>query len=120
MNGGYSVKVRVWECEKENNSGKEKVRESSELERDFVIVRGNWNFEDENKEGETENKEGKEGRGSWWKLEEEGKGRGVGGKLEILVKGKGWGGVPKISKGKGVVQMPPVFFFNLFFIFYFL
>jgi hypothetical protein len=28
-------------CEKENNNGEEKVRESSELERDFVIIRGN-------------------------------------------------------------------------------
>ena len=28
--------------------------ESSELERDFVIIRVNWNFEDENKERESE------------------------------------------------------------------
>ena len=37
--------------------------ESSELERDFVIVRGIWNFEDENNEGESENKEGKREKG---------------------------------------------------------
>ena len=30
--------------------------ENSELERDFVIVRGIWNFKDENNEGESENK----------------------------------------------------------------
>ncbi len=57
------VIVWKWECEKENDSGKEKEWENSELERDFVIVRGIWNFENENKEGESENKEGKRKKG---------------------------------------------------------
>ena len=57
------VIVWKWEYEKENDSGNEKVRENSELERDFVIVRGIWNFEDENNEGESENKEGKREKG---------------------------------------------------------
>ena len=64
------VIVWKWEYEKENDSGNEKVRKNSELERDFVIVRGIWNFEDENNEGESENKEGKREKGELMKTEE--------------------------------------------------
>ena len=98
------VIVWKWEYEKENDSGNEKVRENSELERDFVIVRGIWNFEDENNEGESENKEGKREKGGAAE-------RGL--KFWRGKRKSGW--VGKKTMGNVWHQMPHVFLF-LFFI----
>ena len=78
------VIVWKWECEKENDSRKEKEWENSELERDFVIARGIWNFEDENKKGESENKEGKRKKGGAEKGLKFWRGKGKGGWVKYL------------------------------------